>query len=514
VVRRTADPPDGRDDADARESDGPAPAGVDSTRRRPTPTSGALAAVAAILAAGVVLAGVATVGAVAVVAEGTVAMGAAALLLGRSRPPALAAGAFLAGAGGLLLAGGVAVTAAGSPPVVGLSAALAAGGVLVLVPVLLGAPPVRLAAGVGLPGCLALAGFGLAVAATVRGNPIAAASLTSTLEALAPGVLRPAVPLAEAGVVLGLSWLWVRRAVTDGLVAPAGRVAAARPWLRRGTVALFAATLVAPALGPGLVSAARDGATHATLGGLAAVAAAGYAATVLLGAAEVPALRRPAGWLAVVVGSGGVLLGALLAPSAVGAATRALVGVVPGFVRAAGFLTDAAGSAGAVRGVVTPLVVLLALTPAFVLLAALTGAERVGLLQGERGLGAVAAGLLAAGALGSAVLTRDPARTVAAVALAVLVWDFAEFGLSLDGLVGRGETDSTADSAARAGRQSAVERGHATTSLTVAGVAIAAGVGLGSVADAASAAGPGEGAAVALLLGAAATALVALRDGD
>jgi NSS family neurotransmitter:Na+ symporter len=71
--------------------------GTDSTRRRPTPTSGALAAVAAVLAVGVVLTGVATVGAVAVVAAGAVALGAATLLLGRSRPPALTAGVFVLG---------------------------------------------------------------------------------------------------------------------------------------------------------------------------------------------------------------------------------------------------------------------------------------------------------------------------------------------------------------------------------------------------------------------------------
>lgn len=492
--------------------------GPDSTRPRPTPTSGALAAVAAVLAVGVVLTGVATVGAVAVVAEGAVALGAATLLLGRSRPPALAAGVFLAGAGALLLTGGVAVTAAGTPPVVGLSAALAAGGVLVLVPVLVGAPPSRLAAGIGLAGSLALAGFGVAVAATVRGNPIAAGSLASTLETLAPVLLRPAAPLAEAGLVLGVAWLWARRARTDGFVAPEGRVAAVRPWLLRGAVVLFGATLVAPALGTGLAAAARDAATHATLGGLAAVAVAGYTGTVLLGAAGVPALRRREGWLAALAGAGAVLLGALAVPGAVGAATRALGAVVPGFVRAAGFLTDAAGSTGAVRAVVTPLVLLVAITPAFVLLAALTAAERGGLLRGARGLGAVAAGLLAAAALVSAVLTRDPARAVAAVALAVLVWDFAEFGLSLDALVGEtgrgdgggGEKGAPPD----IGRTSAVERGHATTSLTVAGVAIAAGVGLAAVVEPGTPPGASGGAAVALLLAAAVVALAALRDRD
>jgi hypothetical protein len=494
-------------------------AGSDRERRRPTPTSGALASVAGLLAAGVVLAGVATVGTVAVAAEGAVALGAATLLLGRDRPPAFAAGAFLAGAGTLLLAGGVAVTAAGAPPVVGLSAALVVAGVLVLVPVLVGAPPSRLAAGVGLAGSLALAGLGLGLAATLRGNPVAAASLVSGLAAVAPTVLRPAAPLAEAGVVVGMTWLWARRAVTDGFVAPDGRVAAARPWLLRGALALLAGTLVAPALGPGLAAAARDGATHAMLAGFAAVAAAGYAATVLLGGADAPALRRPAGWLAALGGGTAVLFGALAVPSAVGAATRALVGVVPGFVDAAAFLTDAAGSAGAVRAVVTPLVLLAAIAPAFVLLAALTAGERLGLLRGPRGTGAVAAGLLAAGALASAVLTRDPARTVAAVALAVLMWDFVEFGLSLDALVARDDRgnhgrDTPSDRDTETGQVSgapAVERGHAVTSLTVAGVAIAAAVGLGSFVGP-GAGGSGDGAAVALLLGAVATGLLALRE--
>jgi hypothetical protein len=478
-------------------------------RPRPTPTSGAFTAVAAVLAVGVVLASVATVGTVAVIAEGVVALGAATLLLGRSRPPALAAGTFLGGAGALLLAGGVAVTAAGAPPVVGLSAALVVTGVLLLVPVLFGAPPARLAAGVGLPGCLALAGVGVATTATVRGNPIAADSLAGTLETVAPWLLRPAAPLAEAGFVVGLAWLWARRGVVDGFAAPDGRVAAARPWLLRGAAVLFGATLVAPALGPGLAQAARDATTHATLSGLAAVTAAGYGATVLLGGAGVPALRRPEGWLAAVAGGAGVLVGALLLPTAVGVATRALGELLPGFVRAAGFLTDAAGSAGAVRTVVTPLVLVVAVVSVLGLLAGATAAERAGLLRAERGLGALAAGALAAGALVSAVLTRDPARTVAGVALAVLVWDFAAFGLSLDTLVRREPTDSTADDGGL-GRTAAVERGHATTSLTVAGVAIAAGIGLSAVVGPTG--GAGDGTAVALLLAAAATALAALRS--
>lgn len=137
----------------------------------------------------------------------------------------------------------------------------------------------------------------------------------------------------------------------------------------------------------------------------------------------------------------------------------------------------------------TPLVVLAAAGPPFVLLAALAAAEPVTLLRGTRGLAGVAAGLFAAGALVSAVLTRDPARTVAAVALSVLVCDFVAFGLSLAELVdgedrqsGTGENGGTGS--AGSGRTTgapAVERGHATTSLAVAGLAVTAGVGFGSV---------------------------------
>jgi hypothetical protein len=485
-------------------------------RHRPTPTSGALAAVAGVLAVGTVLGGVATVGAVAVVAEGTVALGAATLLLGRARPPALAVGTFLAGAGALLLSGGTAVATAGAPPAAGLSAALVAGGVLVLVPVLFGAPPARLAAGVGLAGAVALAAGGLAVAATVRGNPVAAASLAGWLGAAVPAALAPAAPLVEAGAAVGVAWLWARRAVTDGFASPAGRVAAARPWLRRGALGLFGAALLAPEL-PGLASAARDGATHATLGGLVAVAVGGYAATVLLGNMGGATPRRPAGWAGAALGAVAVLGVTLAVPSAVGIGTRALVGAVPGFVTVAGFLTDAAGSAGAVRGVVTPLVLLTAVGPPFVLLAALTAAERAALLRGPRGLAGVAAGLLAAGALVSAVLTRDPARTIAAVALSVLVWDLVAFGLSLAELVDDGGRQSGTVRNERTGTTGlgritgapAVERGHATTSLAVAGLAVTAGVGFDSVAGGAGPAG--TGAAVVLLLGATVAGLLALR---
>lgn len=484
-------------------------------RRRPTPTSGALAAVAGVLAVGTVLGGVATVGAVAVAAEGAVALGGATLLLGRSRPPALAAGTFLAGAGVLLLSGGIAVAAAGMPPAVGLSAALVAGGVVVLVPVLFGAPPARLAAGVGLVGAVALAGGGIAVATTVRGNSVAAESLVGGLGAILPAALAPAAPAVEAGAAVGVTWLWARRAVTDEFAPPDGRVAAARPWLLRGALGLFGAALVAPEL-PGLASAARDGATHATLGGLVAVTVAGYAATVLLGNIEGSTARRPAGWAGATLGAVAVLGLALVLPSTVGIAARALVGAVPGFVTAAGFLTDAAGSAGAVRGVVTPLVVLAAVGPPFVLLAALTAAERATLLRGTRGLAGVAAGLFAAGALVSAVLTRDPARTVAAVALSVLVWDFVAFGLSLAELVDGGDRQNgTGENSGTAGRGQiigapAVERGHATTSLAVAGLAVTAGVGVGAVAGEAGPAGSGP--AVVLLLGAVVTGLLALRE--
>jgi hypothetical protein len=282
-----------------------------------------------------------------------------------------------------------------------------------------------------------------------------------------------------------------------GSSTPTGRVAAARPWLLRVALALAAGTLVAPALGPGLARVAADPATHATLGGALAVAGAGSLATRLLGAARTPALRRPAGWLAATAGTGAVLAGAFALPAAVGVATRTALVTVPGLLTVVGTLTEAAGAAGAVRAVVTPLVVLLALAPVLALLVGLATAERVALLRRERGPAALAAGLLAAAALVSAVLTRDPARTVAATALALLAWDAAEFGGSLAALVG-------ADGAPR------IERAHATASLAVATLAGTMALGL------ASAFGPepsGGGAAVVLLAGAAVAGLLALRGG-
>lgn len=274
----------------------------------------------------------------------------------------------------------------------------------------------------------------------------------------------------------------------EGTPTPAGRVAAARPWLLRAALALATGALVAPALGSGLERAAADAATHATLGGALA--------TRLLGTAGTPTLRPPAGWLAATAGAGAVLAGAFALPAAVGVATRTAVVTVPGLLTVVGTLTEAAG-ATTVRAVVTPLVVLLALAPALALLVGLAVAERVALLRRERGPAALAAGLLAAGALVSAVLTRDPARTIAATALALLAWDAAEFGGSLAALVGE-------DGAPR------LERAHATASLAVATLAGTMALGL------ASAFGPvpsDGGAAVVLLVGAAAAGLLALHGG-
>lgn len=289
-----------------------------------------------------------------------------------------------------------------------------------------------------------------------------------------------------ARTLLGIEWT----------PTPAGRVAAARPWLLRAALALATGALVAPALGSGLERAAADAATHATLGGALAVTVAGALATRLLGTAGTPTLRPPAGWLAATAGAGAVLAGAFALPAAVGVATRTAVVTVPGLLTVVGTLTEAAG-ATTVRAVVTPLVVLLALAPALALLVGLATAERVALLRRERGPAALAAGLLAAGALVSAVLTRDPARTIAATALALLAWDAAEFGGSLAALVGE-------DGAPR------LERAHATASLAVATLAGTMALGL------ASAFGPvpsDGGAAVVLLVGAAAAGLLALHGG-
>ena len=464
--------------------------------------------------AGLVLTGVSGAGTVAVVVEGAVALVAATVLLAGPRPAALAAGTFLAGAGGLLIAGGVVVAAAGAPPVVGLAAGMAVAGVLMLVPVLAGAPPARLAAGVGLPGCLAVAAFGV-----VGSDPTAAGAFAGALGEFS--LLAPEVLLVEVFLAGGALRLWVGRAVSDGFVAPDGRLARSRRPLTYAVLVPVLAVFVIQDGGGGLGPAAADGAVHAGLFAAISVTTAGYAATVLLGAAGVPALRRPAGWLAALAGAAAVLLGAFALPAAVGAAAGALVTVLPGFLALAGVLTDAAGSAGAVRTAVTPLVVLLAVAPAFVTLAAAVAGERSGGLRGERGLAGAAAGLLATAALLSAVFTRDPARTVAALAVALLVWDFAEYGLSVRELLGRarptppGLKGPTTDGVVRAARRRGVprvERGHAAASLAVAGVAVALTIGVNAVVGGAG--GAGGGAPAVLLIAGAAVGLLALRERD